>query len=177
MYKTIGTLTITDEKVYTQAQLNAAVASAASEAEKSVSPWATIPQQVSSVYKFVNSCKGLITGNLKITSGFIYRQRDSTKRLVDEDVLKAFLSADKTNNLKYVTSDRDCDDFSDILLGMIKRWDSTLMIGYCEVFTSATAKHALLCFINIQGQFKMLEPQTDEIKLPPSDWIYDLVQF
>lgn len=89
-----------------------------------------------------------------------------------EDI-KRFLEWDKTERIKYEAEAFDCDDFSWRLKGniTIKPWSS---IPFFVVWTNL---HALNGFIDNQGLFYFVEPQSNEIQTELKDWQGSEIRF
>jgi hypothetical protein len=80
--------------------------------------------------------------------------------------IEAFLDQDKTNKHQYVVEEYDCDDFSYRLMGQfaVEGW---ARLAFGIVWTD---RHALNCFITENGEFRLIEPQTDKIQKGLEDW-------
>lgn len=115
----------------------------------------------------------------EISSGELYvilRNRFSTKgvlylsdrryKLCNIKDVRRFCQADRTNRMKYVEEDYDCDDFSYRLMGQfsIPGW-SELAFGIMW-----TEKDALNCFVDEAKNLWFLDPQTDTISNDLADW-------
>lgn len=90
--------------------------------------------------------------------------------LIDYEEMERFLAEDKTDLAKYVAEYHDCDDFSFRLMGQVSipGW-SDIAFGIVFVQTP-TGGHALNCFISNEEEVLLIEPQSDEIFIKPSDW-------
>lgn len=98
---------------------------------------------------------------------------DSTYYLCSEDDIKSFLDMDSTNKETYIAEEFDCDDFSYRLIGQLSvpEWSG---IAFGIVWTDL---HALNCFIDTNGKFWFIEPQTDAIQEILDDWQGKDIQF
>jgi hypothetical protein len=86
------------------------------------------------------------------------------------DELKRFLSNDIVDSYKYISEYYDCDDFSFALMGnmSVPEW-SDLTFG---ILWSGTPNggHAINCFIDIDREVWIIEPQNDNVFKLPDDW-------
>ncbi len=91
---------------------------------------------------------------------------DNTFYLCHPEDIALFLAQDATNRLEYLAEDYDCDDFTLRLAGQfsIPRW-SALAFGICW-----TDLHALNFFVDEDGKFWFVEPQSDEIQSQLNAW-------
>jgi hypothetical protein len=94
---------------------------------------------------------------------------DTRYKLVDLDHLQVWLCVNPVNRRAYVPIVHDCDDFADILLGDINRWDSDLAVGSCW-FRRPYGLHALNWCVCTNRQVWLIEPQTDRIFKIPDNW-------
>lgn len=100
----------------------------------------------------------------------IFKQSDNDYKLVDKEYFKSFLENNTVNHLKYIPTVNDCDDFSDLLMGDVTRWDSDLCFGTIWVTTETGGGHALNWMIDTNETIWLIEPQTDVIFSMPDDW-------
>lgn len=94
---------------------------------------------------------------------------DKDYKLVDVNHLKDFLKTNTVNNIKYISNDMDCDDYSMILQGDITRWDSTLAFGIIWGTTPSENAHAWNWCVGNNKKIYFVEPQRDTIFLPTSE--------
>jgi len=91
---------------------------------------------------------------------------DEAYRLPTDDAVRAFLSADATDLFPYQSVTSDCDDYAQVLHGVLERscWGYGFAFG--EIYwwsESAQAGHAQNLYVNDAGAVRLVEPQTDEI--------------
>jgi len=98
---------------------------------------------------------------------------DTRKMLCDIADIEAFLKVDKTNHIKFVDQDYDCDDFAFRLKGQfsVPVW-SKYAIGL--VWTDT---HALLCFVDVNLDFWWIEPQSDSVTSKLEPWQGQNIRF
>lgn len=91
---------------------------------------------------------------------------DNTYWLCTKADLESFLAMDATNKDQYVAEEHDCDDFSYRLMGQLstQEW-SNIAAGI--VWTNL---HALNCFIDSDGKFWFIEPQSDTLQEHLEAW-------
>lgn len=90
--------------------------------------------------------------------------------------IEAFLAASTTDKLKYQPNRFDCDNFRDVLRGVILQWFAHGTGGDKGITFAAIAGdlrkasepdkpryHAMNCFITADRKVYIVEPQTDEI--------------
>lgn len=94
---------------------------------------------------------------------------DRKYKLVDTNHLKRFLKINTVSNIKYVSNDFDCDDFSMLLQGDVTRWDSALAFGIVWGITPQGYKHAWNWFVGKDKKIYFVEPQNDRVFLPTSE--------
>ena len=89
--------------------------------------------------------------------------------LIENKVID-YLKYDKTNYLKYKSEARDCDDFSIMIYGTIKRfqgyyYNSSLAIGMIIGKTTLESEngHVINIFINDKYEIKCFAPQDDKV--------------
>ena len=82
---------------------------------------------------------------------------DKSFKVYDEETVVRHLRLDRVSEIKYIPETMDCDDFAAALFGSFAGlvWNT---------------KHALNWFITTDGQFRFIEPQTDEISDRLSGW-------
>lgn len=107
---------------------------------------------------------------------------------VDENRLKAFAEKDSTSELKYKAEVADCDDFTFVMLGEIKKnlfkygsnGNRALAVGQIQGVLwkndDKGEKHAMVIYINKDKKVRFLEPQNDKIYKPNDKNSYWLVQ-
>lgn len=85
---------------------------------------------------------------------------DTVKYLCDIEDINTFLEQDHTNRMKYVSEKFDCDDFAYRLMGQFS------IPGWSELAKAIvwTDRHALNAFVDTNGEWWFIEPQTDDIK-------------
>ncbi len=90
---------------------------------------------------------------------------------------ESFIKQNTVDLYKYVSEYYDCDDFSFALKGAISNPDwGALTFGIVFAEMPTGAKHALNFFIDNNREFWFVEPQTDRIWKPTTDWkIYFLL--
>lgn len=153
------------------------------EQEKYVPPWDLVDRQLGSDRVSKRDILDMLKNYRVTNNGFILQYRDKTKVKVDIEKLKEYIEVDTTDQIMYISEDEDCDDFTDILKGMIKRWDSRLAIGFMLVYLRPgdidgdVGYHALLCCVSEDGKLMSLEPQSDKIKDIPLDWEIQAIYF
>ena len=94
---------------------------------------------------------------------------DRKYKLVDMNYLKKFLKTNTINNIKYISNDFDCDDFSMLLQGDVTRWDSALAFGIIWGTTPSGNAHAWNWCVGNDRKIWFVEPQRDTIFLPTSE--------
>ena len=92
---------------------------------------------------------------------------DEWYRLPTDEVVSQFVGIDITDQLEYIDTAFDCDDFADVLQGVFER--STYGYGFCfgKIFwcsLSAGIAHAQNIYINSERVVKLVEPQNDQIQ-------------
>ena len=129
-----------------------------------------IPQQTSTKRIDKIGLKKVLTETFGDTWIGVFDQSDNDYKLVDKEYFKSFLESNTINNLKYIPTQRDCDDFSDMLMGDVTRFDSDLAVGTVWVITETGCAHALNWMITTDEQIMLIEPQDDTIFPMPSNW-------
>lgn len=84
--------------------------------------------------------------------------------------IKRFLSLDDSDKYNYTVEKFDCDDFSYRLMGQfsVPGW-SELPFGIIWVGIK-DGGHALNCFVDINREVWLIEPQNDKVFRIPKDW-------
>ena len=82
---------------------------------------------------------------------------DKNSKIFDKETVMDFLGLNETDKIVYVPEEMDCDDFAAELFGK----------GVPLVWT---VLHALSWFIDTQGEFYFIEPQTDKISKNLEGW-------
>jgi len=109
---------------------------------------------------------------------------DAARVLVDADYktttvteFKRFIKHNKVDMEQYVSEYFDCDDFSFALKGAISNPDwGALTFGIVFAYPPRGGAHALNFFIDNEGIFWLVEPQTDKVFKPTDKWkIYYLM--
>jgi len=102
----------------------------------------------------------------KFPEGELYLSDNKDYKLCNLDDINTFLEADKTDKMKYIEDEFDCDDFANRLFGQfsIPSW-SSLTIG--KMWTNL---HACLLLIDQNEELWILEPQTDELQTDLEPW-------
>lgn len=91
---------------------------------------------------------------------------DQKYYLCPREDIEEFLAADPTDRERYIKETFDCDDFSFRLMGQFHRKPySALAIG----ITWSRVHAYNLVFLSADGQVFLIEPQTDEIMVPPEE--------
>ena len=129
-----------------------------------------IPQQTSSARIGKDGLKKAILNTFGDKGLAIFDQSDNDYKLVHKEYFETFLKTNTVNNLKYIPTSLDCDDFSDMLMGDVTHWDSDLAFGTVWVTTETGGGHALNMLVDTDETFWLVEPQTDKIFLMPSNW-------
>jgi len=169
----IGKWMITDESMITIAAHREDVRLAVAQS-KHVPPWGSIERQSEDDRVGYSDIKEILEDNRRIENMKLIFN-DSSKTKVNLDNLREYLKADKTDELPYLPTDRDCDDFTDILKGFVKRWDSRLAIGMMLALTRPDTDgdrgyHAFNVVVGLDDKMYMVEPQTDDIMELPKEW-------
>ena len=112
--------------------------------------------------------RGQITGlevhqiiRSKFSTGDIHISDSQTKpvySLCDIQDIEAFLDVDETNHIKFVQDKFDCDNFARLLWGQfgVPDW------AHFAIGLLWSNIHAMVCCIDANGEFWIIEPQTDE---------------
>ncbi|MHC1576468.1 MAG: hypothetical protein ACXQTE_03855 [Methanosarcinaceae archaeon] len=130
----------------------------------------TPDQQVSSV-----RIDRRVLSSLVQTRDAFVKTTDCDYKRVDRTALDRFLKFNRVDRRVYQKTAHDCDDFAYILMGDVTRWDPDLAFGIAMV-SRPSGRHALNCFVDLDMQLYLVEPQTDEIFTVPDDWrIYFLL--
>ncbi len=98
---------------------------------------------------------------------------DDIYHTCSKDALIAELGLADAHTLKYLANDFDCDDFSYRLMGDMS-YPPWSVLPFGIVWTSV---HALNCFIDDQGVFYFVEPQTNKISQELEGWQGTTVRF
>lgn len=128
-----------------------------------------IPKQTSIKRIYKDGLKKAIVDTFGNKGLYVFDQSDLDYKLVDKEYFKSFLENNTVNHLKYIPTKFDCDDFSDVLMGDVNRWDGDLCFGTIWVNTTA-GSHALNVFIDTEEKVWLCEPQSDKIFTMPDDW-------
>lgn len=100
--------------------------------------------------------------------------------------LKQFVTSDNTDTYKYIPEQFDCDDFALVLAGREKLWSNRVIkqrirgrcgsaFGICwgdirmDESSQVPHPHAVCCFVDICGEFWLVEPQSDLIFKPTAN--------
>ncbi len=110
-----------------------------------------------------------VLSSLVPTSDGFVKVTDRDYKRVDRAALERFLQFNRVDRRVYRKTANDCDDFAYILMGDVTRWDSDLAFGIAMV-SRPSGRHALNCFVGLDMQMYLVEPQTDEIFTVPDDW-------
>lgn len=95
---------------------------------------------------------------------------DDQYKTTSKDELLRFLREDATDKYSYVPEFYDCDNFSFRLIGQISN-PSWGMIPFGFTFINGGGvNHALNCFIDIERELWLVEPQDDRMFKCPNKW-------
>jgi hypothetical protein len=95
---------------------------------------------------------------------------DQVYKHVDPDLLQMILDADTGDKEEYDTEVYDCDDFAFRLMGVFHMdRDAAAWPIFVTWVGTPQGGHAVLSYYQ-DGDVYIIEPQTDEIFLVPSDW-------
>ena len=95
---------------------------------------------------------------------------DSKYKTTTKEEFMRFINNDSTDWNQYISEYYDCDDFSFSLMGHIsnQEWGSLpFAIVWADVPGGA---HAINCFIDINREVWIVEPQSDNVFKLPSTW-------
>jgi len=95
---------------------------------------------------------------------------DEKFRVITKPQMEQLLKEDDTDTLPYIATYADCDDFSDVLIGVLtkKTWVQGFAIGQLWFYTP-TYGHAIDVFCD-GVKIYLVEPQNDEISEWPADY-------
>ncbi len=107
--------------------------------------------------------KALLEKSPAWDSNASFKMADSSYKLVEMPVLKAFLRGNSVNSYVYEKDSFDCDDFSFALMGDVTKWDSDLAFGIIWVTTPNSTGHALNWCVDVNRKLWFVEPQNNKI--------------
>lgn len=102
-----------------------------------------------------------------------FANADITYKCVDIDVLREFLTANDLSRYKYISTIRDCDDFSFMLQGDVSHWDPDLAVGIAWGVTPTGVGHAFNFAIGLHHDLWLIEPQANHVFQPEKLWRLD----
>ena len=108
-----------------------------------------------------------------------FKMADAYYKEADNGIIQGILEQDKTDRKKYITEDYDCDDFAFQLMGVFHEHETActypIFITWIEWYTDGQRYgHAVISYYH-KGIVYIIEPQSDSIFLPPSDWKLNLL--
>lgn len=131
---------------------------------------------IKKIYYFIKTyilkIKPNIIGGTEVTKNelkYIIKQKlnprnvyisDSKTKLLELDSVNRFLTKSTIDLYKYQKEIFDCDDFSFVLMGQARR---NLIGGAFGIVW--TYSHALNCFVDVNHNIWIVEPQTDKLTL------------
>jgi len=100
----------------------------------------------------------------------LIEHRDKIYTLVDHLYLYNWLMVDITDRRKYKKLTNDCDDFTMILYGHLREWDTRLATCIVWGYNPDGEYHSVVGYVNTRREFRLIEPQNDIISMDIKEW-------
>lgn len=132
--------------------------------------WEVIPKQKARERISKQEIRTILRNETKIELKTIFKNSDIGYKKVDIKQLEKFVIKNNLARFPYIKEERDCDDFSFMLIGGLKYWDSDLAAGIIWGEDPEDDSHAFNWVIGTDNKIWFIEPQTNTVFRPKKLW-------